>query len=185
MTNADEVGHMIATIAIEQSVAPPPEAESDAEDDEDVAEKMAGEGTAVVPYTVQHPKIEGTPHDKPIAELPAAALITQLKFYVDHEAPIHEEILKLRVLELHHVDRAGPMLQKALTDAINQGLQKKRFVKTGPFYYSLTPMEVQPRDRSSRPDFERKLAFVSPEERALMPQSLNEHNLKQALGLLE
>ncbi len=185
MTNADEVGHMIATIAIEQSVAPPPEAESDTEDDEDVAEKMAGEGTAVVPYTVQHPKIEGTPHDKPIAELPAAALITQLKFYVDHEAPIHEEILKLRVLELHHVDRAGPMLQKALTDAINQGLQKKRFVKTGPFYYSLTPMEVQPRDRSSRPDFERKLAFVSPEERALMPQSLNEHNLKQALGLLE
>lgn len=183
MTNADELGHIIATIAIEQSVAPPPSTE-DEQEEEDL-EQMNSDGLTIVPYAVQHPKIEGTPHDKPIAELPAAALITQLKFYVDHEAPIHEEILKTRVLELHHVDRAGPMIQKALTDAINQGLQKKRFVKTGPFYYSLTPSEVQPRDRSSRPDFERKLAFVSPEERALMPQSMNEHNLKQALGLLE
>ncbi len=185
MTNADEIGHVTATIAIEQSVAPPPSAETETVEDDDIAEQVSMDGAAVVPYIVQHPKIEGTPHDKPIAELPAAALITQLKFYVDHEAPIHEEVLKLRVLELHHVDRAGPVLQKALTDAITQGLQKKRFVKTGPFFYSLTTTDVKPRDRASRPDFERKLAFVSPEERALMPQSLNEHNLKQALGLLE
>ncbi|MCF0221423.1 MAG: hypothetical protein HUK19_03935 [Fibrobacter sp.] len=185
MTNADEIGHITATIAIEQSVAPPPSAESDCEDDDEYAEKVLLEGSSVVPYVVQHPKIEGTAHDKPIGELPAAALITQLKFYVDHEAPIHEEILKLRVLELHNVDRAGPMLQKALSEAINQGLQKKRFVKTGPFFYSLAVSDVKPRDRSTRPDFERKLAFVPPEERALMPQSLSEHSLKQALGLLE
>lgn len=185
MTNADEVSHMLATIAIEQSVAPPPSEEESPEEDGDFAELNNNDGPAVVPYVVQHPKIEGTPHDKPIAELPTAALITQLKFYVDHEAPIHEEILKLRVLELHHVDRAGPALQQALTDAINQGLQKKRFIKTGPFFYSLTHSDVQPRDRSSRPDFERKLSFVAPEERALMPQTMSEYNLKQALGLLE
>lgn len=188
MTNSDEIGHLVATLAIEQSVAPPPQAETvedDEGEDSETTDSQVATGPAVVPYMTQHPKIEGTAHDKPIAELPAAALITQLKFYVDREAPIHEEILKLRVLELHHVDRAGPVLQRALTEAINQGLQKKRFVKTGPFFYSLTQSEVVPRNRSARPDFERKLTFVPPEERALMPQSMSEYDIKQALGLLE
>ncbi|MCF0225666.1 MAG: DUF4011 domain-containing protein [Fibrobacter sp.] len=181
MTQSDEVGHLTATIAIEQSVAPPPSEEVEEED----AVEILAEPSLVVPYVVQHPKIEGTPHDKPIAELPATAIITQLKFYVDHEGPIHEDILLMRVLELHHVDRAGPVLQKALLDAIEQGLQKKRFVKTGPFFYPLQQAEMSPRDRSARPDFERKLAYVSPEERAKMPQSMNEHGIKQALGLIE
>ncbi len=185
MARQDEIGHLVATLAIEQSVAPPPpDPQEEAQEDEEFFSDVSS-GSNVVPYQVQHPKIEGTPHDKPIAELPAAALITQLKFYVDHEAPIHQDVLKSRVLELHHVDRAGPMIQQALTEAINQGLQKKRFVKTGLFFYSLKPGEYVPRDRSGRPDSERKLAYVGPEERALMPDSMDEHALKQALGLLE
>ena len=183
MSNQDEVGHLIATIAIEQSVAPPPTTEPDEDDGSDVFDAASKPMTE--PYVVQHPKIEGTAHDKPIAELPIAALITQLKFYVDSEAPIHEEILKQRVLELHHVDRAGPVLQQVLTEAIHQGLQKKRFIKTGPFYYSLKAKDLVARNRSNRPDFERKLAYVAPEERALMPQSMDEHALKHAMGLLE
>lgn len=183
MANQDEVSHLVTTLAIEQSIAPPPAGDEEPED-EDELEMPVSEGPQVVAYQVQHPKIEGTPHDKPIAELPAAAIITQLKFYVDHEAPIHEEILIQRILELHHVDRAGPVLQKALTEALNQGLQKKRFVKTGPFYYSLKPQELVPRNRSGRPDFERNLVFVGPEERALLPSSMDEHAIKQALGLL-
>ena len=183
MANKDELDHLVATIAIEQSVAPPPAEANIEEEDSEIFDQIASPITE--PYLVQHPKIEGTAHDKPIAELPVAALITQLKFYVDSESPIHEELLKQRVLELHHVDRAGPMLQKALTDAINQGLQKKRFVKTGPFFYSLKAKELTPRNREGRPDFERKLAFVAPEERALMPQSMDEHALKLAMGLLE
>ncbi|MCQ2097212.1 MAG: DUF4011 domain-containing protein [Fibrobacter sp.] len=183
MARQDEIGHLVATIAIEQSVAPPPPAPQDEDSDDEVFEKSSS--AMVVPYQVQHPKIEGTPHDKPIAELPVAALITQVKFYIDRESPIHQDILKSRVLELHHVDRAGPIIQQALTEAINQGLQKKRFVKTGPFFYSLKPGEVVPRNRSGRPDSERKLAYVAPEERSKMPASMDEHNLKQALGLLE
>ena len=182
MAQKDEVGHLVATIAIEQRVAPPPSAATEEEDDSEV---FANSAPTTVPYQVQHPKIEGTAHDKPIAELPTAALITQLKFYVDSEAPIHQDILILRILELHHVDRMGPILQKALTEAINQGLQKKRFIKTGPFFYSLKPKELAPRNRTGRPDFERKLAYVAPEERALMPQSMDEHALKEAMGLLE
>ena len=76
------------------------------------------------------------------------------------EAPIHEEILKQRVLELHHVDRAGPVLQQVLTEALHQGLQKKRFIKTGPFYYSLKAKDLVARNRANRPDFERKLAYA-------------------------
>ena len=182
MAQKDEIGHLVATIAIEQSVAPPPSA---ATEEEDESEVFANSAPTTAPYQVQHPKIEGTVHDKPIAELPTAALITQLKFYVDSEAPIHQDVLILRILELHHVDRMGPILQKALTEAINQGLQKKRFIKTGPFFYSLKPKELAPRNRAARPDFERKLAYVAPEERALMPQSMDEHALKEAMGLLE
>ena len=77
------------------------------------------------------------------------------------------------------------MLQQVLTEAIRQGLQKKRFIKTGPFYYSLKAKEPVARNRANRPDFERKLAFVAPEERALMPQNMDEFALKQAMGLLE
>ena len=183
MANKDEVGHLLATLAIEQSVAPPPTVGTDEDDGSEVFDAASKPMTE--PYVVQHPKIEGTAHDKPIAELPTAAIITQLKFYVDSEAPIHEEILKQRVLELHHVDRAGPVLQKALTEAILQGLQKKRFIKTGPFYYSLKAKDLVARNRANRPDFERKLAYVAPEERALMPQSMDEHAIKQAMGLLE
>jgi len=184
VANSDEVSHLITTIAIEQSIAPPPRSGSEPEEVDELEEPI-NMGPQVEPYQVQHPKIEGTPHDKPIAELPVAAIITQLKFYVDHETPIHEDVLKLRLLELHHVDRAGPVLQQILDDALNQGLQKKRFVKTGPFYYSLKPQDLVPRNRTARPDFERKLAFVGPEERALMPATMDEHAIKQALGLLE
>jgi hypothetical protein len=182
MAQKDEIGHLVATIAIEQSVAPPPSTAT--EDDED-SDTNTVSTPITVPYLVQHPKIEGTAHEKPIAELPTAALITQLKFYVDSEGPIHQDLLLQRVLELHHVDRIGPMLQKALTEAINQGLQKKRFIKTGPFFYSLKPKESAPRNRAGRPDFERKLAYVAPEERALMPPTMDEHAIKEAMGLLE
>lgn len=182
MAKQDETSHLIATIVIEQSVAPPPPTEPEETENE---ESNVEQTSIVIPYQVQHPKIEGTPHDKPIAELPTAALITQVKFYVDHEAPIHQDVLKKRILELHHVDRAGPIILKAFNEAINQGLQKKRFVKTGPFFYSLKPMDVAPRDRSARPDSERKLAYVAPEERTLMPATMDEHSLKLALGLLE
>lgn len=182
MAKQDETDHLVATIAIEQSVAPPPPSvQNDEEEDEATGNTPV---FAAVPYQVQHPKIEGTPHDKPIAELSAASLIAQIKFYVDHEAPIHQDILKGRILELHHVDRAGPIIQQALNEAINQGLQKKRFIKTGPFYYSLKPQEITPRDRSDRPDSERKLAYVAPEERSLLPASMDEHSIKQTLGLL-
>ena len=42
-----------------------------------------------------------------------------------------------------------------------------------------------PRNRAGRPDSERKLAYVAPEERALMPATMDEHALKLAMGLLE
>ncbi len=183
MANQDEKGHLIATLAIEQSVAPPPP-EDNAEDSE---EEVFGTEPAlnIEAYQVVHPKIEGTPHDKPIAELPAASIITQLKFYVDYEAPIHEELLMQRILELHHVDRAGPMILQALNDAIKQGFQKQKFIKTGKFFYSTKNPDVKLRDRSMRPENERKFTYVAPEERALLPASMDEHAIKQALGVLE
>ena len=178
----DESSHIVATLAIEQSVAPPPP---------EVTEGEAGsDGQAdtpeidVKPYQAIHPKIEGTTHDKPIAELDAIALIVQMKFYVDHEAPIHEEVLLSRLLELHHVDRAGPMILKALNDAIKLGCQRHKFIKTGKFFYSTKDIPVVPRDRSARPASERKLAFVSPEERATLPPSMDDHAVKQLLGLV-
>lgn len=184
ISNADEASHIITTIAIEQSVAPPPPEEPEAEagtaeNDSAVAEIQTK------PYQVVHPKIEGTAHDKPIAELSALSLIVQLKFYVDHEAPIHEEVLLSRLLELHHVDRAGPMILQALNDAIKQGFQRHKFIKTGKFFYSTKNPPVVLRDRSMRPQNERKFIYVSPEERALLPASMDEFAQKQALGLLD
>lgn len=177
----DEASHVVATIAIEQSVAPPPpsEAESDTVESDSSAPEIA-----TVPYQALHPKIEGTAHDKPIAELDSIALIVQMKFYVDHEAPLHEEILLSRLLELHHVDRAGPMILKALNDAIKQGCERHKFIKTGKFFYSTKNLPVVLRDRSARPDKERKLAYVSPEERALIPANMDEFAIKQLLGLI-
>ena len=184
MSRKDEESHLLATVAIEQSVAPPPQEESSDNGEAENAENEAY-NVEVVPYKCTHPNIEGTAHDKPIPELPAASLITQLKFYVDHEAPIHEELLRHRLMELHHVDREGPMIQKALTEAINQGLQSKKFIKTGTFFYSTKPIELKPRDRSQCSEFERKFAYVAPEERALLPSSMDEFTIKQTLGLLE
>jgi hypothetical protein len=179
----DESSHIVTTLAIEQSVAPPPPEVSEGDAGND------GQADApeieVIPYQVVHPKIEGTAHDKPIAELDAIALIVQMKFYVDHEAPIHEEVLLSRLLELHHVDRAGPMILKALNDAIKIGCQRRKFIKTGKFFYSTKEnLPVVPRDRSARPANERKLTFVSPEERATLPQNMDDYAVKQLLGLV-
>ncbi|WP_295861436.1 hypothetical protein [uncultured Fibrobacter sp.] len=184
MSRKDEESHLLATIAIEQSVAPPPPEES-SESGESGDGAIDVSNIEVVPYKCTHPNIEGTAHDKPIPELPTASLITQMKFYVDHESPIHEDLLRHRLMELHHVDREGPMIQKALTEAINQGLQAKKFIKTGTFFYSIKPVELKPRDRSLCSEFERKFAFVAPEERALLPSSMDEYKIKQTLGLLE
>ena len=175
----DEASHIVTTIAIEQSVAPPPE---------DTSSEESAEGTpeiTAVPYQAMHPKIEGTAHDKPIAELDSTALIVQMKFYVDHEAPIHEEMLLSRLLHLHHVDRAGPMILKALNEAIKLGCQKRKFIKTGKFFYSTQDVPVVLRDRSARPASERKFAYVSPEERALLPASMDEFTQKQLLGVVD
>ena len=177
----DETSHIITTIAIEQSVAPPPPDESESNDA--TGEASAPEVTTV-PYQAVHPKIEGTAHDKPIAELDCIALIVQMKFYVDHEAPIHEEMLLSRLLELHHVDRAGPKILQALNDAIKQGCQRHKFIKTGKFFYSTKNPPVVLRDRSMRPDSERRFTYVSPEERALIPTNLDDFAVKQLLGLL-
>lgn len=183
MSRKDEEAHILATLAIEQSVAPPPPEESGA--------NAGGENTTdtsnleIVPYKISHPKIEGTAHDKPIPDLAAASLITQMKFYIDHEAPIHEDLLRHRLKELHHVDREGPIILKAIVDAMNQGLQMKKFIKTGAFFYSIKPTPAQLRNRALCSDYERKLAFVAPEERALLPSSMDDFSIKQMLGLLE
>ena len=182
---ADESSHIITTIAIEQSVAPPPPEETESEAGNAEADSASGSEVQTKPYQVVHPKIEGTAHDKPIVELSALSLIVQLKFYVDHEAPIHEEVLLSRLLELHHVDRAGPVILQALNDAIKQGFQRHKFIKTGKFFYSTKNLPVELRDRSNRPQNERKLIYVSPEERALLPASMDEFAQKQALGLLD
>ena len=177
----DESSHIIATIAIEQSVAPPPPSEAETSEE---SNDVAAPEIATVPYQAVHPKIEGTAHDKPIAELDSIALIVQMMFYVDHEAPLHEEILLSRLLELHHVDRAGPMILKALNDAIKQGCARHKFIKTGKFFYSTKNPPIVLRDRSARPEKERKLAYISPEERALIPPNMDEFAIKQLLGLL-
>ncbi|WP_407443023.1 hypothetical protein [Fibrobacter sp.] len=179
--NEDEVSHLQTTISIEQSVAPPPPDESE-EEKENIFDEPQFK---VTPYVVTHPKIEGTSHDKPIMELSAASIIVQLKFYVDKESPIHEELLLQRILELHHVDRAGPMLMKVLSEAVKQGFQSQKFIKTGKFFYSTKNTPAVLRDRSQRPQSERKLMYVSPEERALIPSKTDEHTIRQILGLLE
>lgn len=180
--SADEISHLLTTISIEQSVAPPPPENPDSDEDNEILNEPEFK---VTPYVVAHPKIEGTSHDKPIMELSAASIIAQLKFYVDRESPIHEEILLQRILELHHVDRAGPILLKALNDAIKQGIQAQKFIKTGKFFYSTKNTQAVLRDRSRRPQNERKLMYVSPEERSLIPATSDEHTVKQILGLVE
>ena len=59
---------------------------------------------------------------------------------------------------------------------------QKQFVKTGPFFYSMTNKSIVLRDRSKRPDSERKMAYVPPEERALL--KLDDRGIKKALGVL-
>ena len=173
ISNADEKENLIATIAIEQSVAPPPQEDIPLDEAEHVA------AAKVEPYSVKHP---ASTTDKPMAELPAEALIKQLKFYVDSESPIHGELLLQRLLELHHVEHTSAKINAILSDAIKQALHQKQFIKTGLFFYSLTNKSVVLRDRSKRPDSERKMAYVPPEERALL--KLDDHSLKQMLGVL-
>jgi hypothetical protein len=182
----DEVSHMVTTIAIEQSVAPPPKEGPEGEAEEETENEMlSAESLGVVPYTVLHPKIEGTIHSKPIPELPVASLITQLKFYVDHESPIHEELLKQRLAELHKEVWPNPQIAPMLTEALKQGLKNQKFIQTGKFFYSIKNQAVSLRDRSLRPNSERKLIYVSPEERMFIPTTVDEREIKQLLGLLE
>ena len=171
ISNADEKENLIATIAIEQSVAPPPQEEiplDDAEQDSSLK---------VEPYSVKHP---ANASDKPIAEIPVENLIGELKFYVDSESPIHGELLLQRILELHNAEQ-NAKTSAILSEAIKQALHQKQFVKTGPFFYSRTNKSIVLRDRSKRPDSERKMAYVPPEERALLNDA---HSIKQTLGVL-
>lgn len=171
ISNADEKENLIATIAIEQSVAPPPQEEiplDDAEQDSSLK---------VEPYSVKHP---ANASNKPIAEIPVENLIGELKFYVDSESPIHGELLLQRILELHNAEQ-NAKTSAILSEAIKQALHQKQFVKTGPFFYSRTNKSIVLRDRSKRPDSERKMAYVPPEERALLNDA---HSIKQTLGVL-
>ena len=76
------------------------------------------------------------------------------------------------------------MILKALNDAIKQGCARHKFIKTGKFFYSTKNPPVELRDRIARPENERRLAYISPEERALIPANMDEFAIKQLLGLL-
>lgn len=180
LSNDEEKKRLLATIEKQQASVPAPQ-EDAVEDDEDFS--CSGMTDNIVPYEVIHPKIEGTPHDKPIAELTPSLLTIQLKFYVDRESPIHEEILTHRLLELHRIDRAGPIIRRTLNDAIKNALLQQMFTKAGSFFYTVNETKTVLRDRSSRPDFERKLAYVPPEEQALLLNA-GKQNIKELLGLI-
>ena len=77
------------------------------------------------------------------------------------------------------------MILKALKDAIKLGFQNQKFIKTGKFFYSTKNPPVALRNRSTRPELERKLQYVAPEERALLPATMDERAIKMTLGLLE
>ena len=171
----DECEHVLTTIAVEQSVAPPPREKSREEEEPEFH---------VEPYKIINPKIEGSVHDVPIPELAAKLLILQMKFYIDAESPIHEKSLIRRVLHLHGLHRAGPVVVRAIKNAIVQGLAKKAFIKTGQFFYTTNNKPVVLRDRSALPEEERKLVFVSPEEKELFPPGTDEQTIKETLGLL-
>ena len=180
ISHADEKENLITTIAIEQSVAPPQQDNEEKSEDADAQTQSA----SIEPYVVEHPAIEGTADDLPILELSAAQLIQQLKFYVDHESPIHSELLLQRILDLHHIERVGPKMNSVLNETLKQALHEKQFIKTGQFFYSLTNKQIKLRDRSKRPDNERKLAYVSPEERAVFKSAFDESTIKQSLGVV-
>jgi hypothetical protein len=175
ISNADEKENLIATIAIEQSVAPPPQ------EDIPLDEAELHTEAKIEPYCVKHPAMTEA-SSKPITELSMDTIIEELKFYVDSETPIHGELLLQRLLERHHVERTSTKINAILSEAIKLALHQKQFIKTGPFFYSLTNKNVVLRDRSGRPDSERKMAYVPPEERALL--KLDDHSIKQMLGVL-
>lgn len=176
--NNDEKNHFLTTVKIEQSIAPP---KVEVEETE-LEEEESSPASLVVPYQMTHPKIAGTVHDKPILELSEKALLHQLRFYVESESPIHEQQLLWRMFSLHKISRPGPKILECLQEGIHLALQQKLFVKTGPFFYSRTTREIQPRYRGELPDTERLLQYVSPEERALLPS--DEAVIKEMLGLL-
>ncbi len=174
----DEKNHFLATTKIEQSIAPTlseTPIDGDSKDDSETS-------LLVLPYKKIHPKIAGTPHDKPIPELSLKALLYQLRFYVEMESPIHEDILIKRILELHGVAKPGPKILQILKDALHDALKQKLFIKTGAFFYSATPKEVTLRYRGELPESERSLQYVPPEERALLQS--DETAVKETLGLL-
>lgn len=180
---SDERGHVLTTIAVEQSVAAPPQGKA-------VVEELGPESDdenasfSTIPYRIVNPRIAGTAHDNPIPDLPPKLLLLQVKFYVDNESPIHEESLLRRLLALHRVGRAGPGVLRAIRTAIDLGIERKTFIKTGKFFYSLKNRGINLRNRETLPNEERALAFVPPEERALFPEDTDEATIKKALGLL-
>lgn len=173
-STADERNHILTTIAVEQSVAPMPnEKGSDAENLPEISIK---------PYEIQNP--EKTPaNNLPIPETSAEVLISQLQFYVNAESPIHEKNLIRRLLHFHDLHRAGPAVVRTLKDAISQGIAQKAFLKTGSFFYSTENKPIVLRDRSTLPDEERSILYVSPEERALFSKGTDDQTIRETLGL--
>ncbi len=171
-STADERNHVLATIAVEQSVAPAASPKADKEESPRIQ---------TVPYRIgKFPGEAGTP----IPETDEASLVSQLRFYVESESPIHEKNLIRRVLHLHGLHRAGPAVVRIVKAAISKGIAAKAFHKTGSFFYSTGEQPIVLRDRSGLPDEERSLLYVSPEERSLFPPNTDEQTIQETLGLL-
>ncbi len=180
LSTAEERDHLVTSIAIEQSVAPPPE--QALETDESGTKKAFD--LKVEHYEVLRFKIEGTEYEKPLPELTSKQLVFEMKHYIEHEAPIHENVLRKRLLDLHRVGNPGPKIKQALNEAIALGLQKKIFIQTGHFFYTPAPKPVILRYRAGLPEEERMFAYLSPEERTLLPASMSDSEIKEALGLI-
>ncbi len=172
-STADERNHVLATIAVEQSVAPAASPK---------AVREESPQTETVPYRITDFPDKAT--SSPIPETAEDILVRQLQFYVDSESPIHEKNLIRRLLHFHGLHRAGPAVVRIIKAAISKGIADKAFYKTGSFFYSTRETPFVLRNRSGLPDEERSFLYVSPEERSLFPPDTDEQTIRETLGLL-
>jgi very-short-patch-repair endonuclease len=96
--------------------------------------------------------------------LPAGVMANCVVAVVDHEGPIHIELLVKRIREAAGLGRAGSRIKQAVLQGIGVGVATARLRRIGEFLYSMENPKIVARSRESLSSPDNQAERIAPEE---------------------
>jgi very-short-patch-repair endonuclease len=147
-----------------------------------MVEEGGESGDAPELYTNADLSVLGLDRYEQFHEIPDGTVKAAIKLILKTEAPIHQQVLTIRLIGAVGLTRAGAKIKRIITTALGELDRAKECALDGEFVLGVDSPELMVRNRSECPTNERKLEHVSPLELSVAILNMVElsHSIKES-----